>query len=82
MFNKLLQNQKALYFLGGIVATAVGTKFLKSKTCRDLCVKGLANGMRLQKDALETFQNIKEEAADICFDAKNQCQTDADTVEN
>ena len=80
MFNKLLKNQKALYFLGGIVSAAVGAKLLKSKSCRDLCVKGLAQGMKLQKDAMETFQNMKEEAADMCYDAKNQDETIDETV--
>ena len=76
MFDKILKNPKALYFIGGIASATVGVKFLKSKTCRNLCVKGMANVMCLQKDALETFQNMKEEAADICFDAKKQASAD------
>lgn len=50
----------------------LGVKALKSDKTRDLCVKGIAKGMKLQKDAQETFQNMKEEASDICFDAKQQ----------
>ena len=31
-----------------------------------------AQAMKLHKDAQATFANIKEEAEDICFDAKQQ----------
>ena len=74
MFNKILNNEKALFFIGGVVCGAIGIKFLKSECCRKMCVKGLAQGMRLQKEATEAFQNMKEDAADICHDAKNQCE--------
>lgn len=30
--------------------------------------------MKIQKDAQESFKNMKEEAEDICYDAK--CQAD------
>jgi len=54
----------------------LGVKALKSDKTRDLCVKGIAKGMKLQKDAQETFQNMKEEASDICFDAKQQTDSE------
>lgn len=45
---------------------------VKSDKTRKVCVKGLAKGMKLQKDAQEVFQNMKEDASDICHDAKQQ----------
>ena len=78
MLLKIIMSKKALCFIGGIATATVGKQLLKSKTTRELCVKGVAYGMRLQKDAQETFQNIKEEAADICHDAQN---TDDESAE-
>ena len=40
------------------------------------CISGLAKCMKLQKDAQESFKNMKEEAEDICYDAK--CQADGE----
>jgi len=55
--------------MGGMVATVVGKKFLKSKTAHKIAVQGVAAGMKLQKDAFEKFQNIKEEATDLYVDS-------------
>jgi len=76
MFSKCLKNERFLCFVGGIAAATLGVKALKSDKTRDLCVKGIAKGMKLQKDAQETFQNMKEEASDICFDAKQQTDSE------
>lgn len=76
MWNQLFKNEKTLYFIGGIASAVIGAKFLKSSASRELCVKGLAQGMRLQMDAMEAFQNIKEDASDVCFDAKKQAVMD------
>jgi len=70
MFTKIMANPQILCFLGGILSATVGKKLLMHENSRKLCVKGVAYGMRLQKDALETIQNIKEEAQDICLDAE------------
>ena len=71
MLLKILMSKKALCFIGGVASATIGKRLLSSKATRELCVKGVAYGMRLQKDAREAFQNIKEEAADICHDAQN-----------
>ena len=39
---------------------------------REVTVNAVAQAMKLHKDAQATFANIKEEAEDICFDAKQQ----------
>lgn len=68
----LLKNEKVLLFAGGVIAALVGKKVFKSQVARRLCVEGVAAGMKLQKDALCAFQNIKEEAADLCHDAEEE----------
>lgn len=47
-------------------------KILKADKTRSLAVTGLAKGMKLQKDAKAAFQNMKDEASDICYDAKTE----------
>jgi len=76
MWLKCLKNEKFLYFAGGVAAATLGVKTFKSDKARDLCVKGLAKGMKLQKDAQEAFQNVKEDATDLCHDAKQQADSD------
>lgn len=76
MWLKCLKNEKLLCFVSGVAAATLGVKALKSSKTREACVKGLAKGMQLQKDAQETFQNMKEDAADICHDAKQQADSE------
>lgn len=47
-------------------------RFSRSKKTREVTVNAVAQAMKLHKDAQATFANIKEEAEDICFDAKQQ----------
>lgn len=67
-----LKNEKLLCFVGGVLAATYGVKALKSDKTRKACVNGLAKCMQLQSEAKETFQNMKDEAEDICYDAKQQ----------
>ncbi len=73
-----LKNEKFLFFLGGMAAATLGVKALKSDRARKLCVNGLAKGMQLQKDAQATFQSMREDAQDLCYDAKLQAEKDAE----
>lgn len=75
MFN-LFKNEKLMCALGGAAAVIVGKKILTSKKARQLAVTGLAKGMKLTHDAKEAFQNMKDEAADICYDAKAEAGLD------
>ena len=68
----LLKNEKFLFFVGGIAAAIIGKKAIKSQCAHKLAVKGLAAGMKFQKETLEKFQNIKEEAADLCIEAETE----------
>lgn len=64
------KNEKLWCAIGGAVAVIVGKKIVTSKKTRQLAVSGLAKGMKMQSDAKEAFQNMKDEAVDICCDAK------------
>lgn len=66
----LFKHEKLICALGGAAAVIIGKKVITSKKTRQLAVTGLAKGMKLTHDAKEAFQNMKDEAADICYDAK------------
>ncbi len=40
------------------------------------CVKVIAKGMKLKKDAMATFDKMKEDAQDICFKAEVSSESD------
>ncbi len=67
-----IKNEKLLCFVGGIAAATYGVKALKSEKTRKACVTGLAKCIKLQNDAREAFENMREEAQDICCDAKKE----------
>ena len=69
---KWYQNPKVLCFLGGAAAALVGVKVAKSPKTRAACVAGLAKGMQLQQDARVALQNMKEDAQDLCAEAKEK----------
>lgn len=59
-------------FIGGIAAAVIGSKVLKSEKTREACVKGIAAGMKFKKNAEASIQNMKEDAQDICNDAREE----------
>ena len=63
----LLKNKTVLSFVGGIAATIAGARFLKSDKARTMAVN---SGMKLKDDAMATYETIKEDAKDICYEAK------------
>ena len=81
----IFKNEKFLCALCGAAAVIVGKKILTAKKTRQLTVSGLAKGMKLSHDAKEAFRNMKDEASDICYDAKvaaDLADTETDTEEN
>ncbi|MCC7553064.1 MAG: DUF1490 family protein [Methanobacteriaceae archaeon] len=62
----------ALLFAGGIAAAIIAKKALESKTVKDAAVDIMAKAMVCQKEAEETFQNMKEDAEDICQEAEEK----------
>ena len=72
---KCFKNEKLWYAVGGAAAMVIGKKIITAKKTRELAVSGLAKGMKLQNDAKATFQNMKDEAQDICCDARQASTT-------
>ena len=77
---KFYKDKKFLCFVGGFAAAIVGGKIARCPKTRVLCVNGLAKGMKLHQDAKVSFQNMKEDAADLCHEARQQAQGE-DTAE-
>ena len=66
-----LKDHKIICFAAGAAAAMFGKKVLTSEKTRKLCVSGIAKGMKLQQDAQEAFRNMREEAEDMCYEAKS-----------
>ena len=69
-----LKNEILLCFVGGAAAAIAGTKILTSEKTRKACVSGLAKCIKIQKDAQATFQSMKEDAQDLCYDAEVEAE--------
>lgn len=67
----LLKNEKSLLIAGGVLLGTLGVKLIKSNCARKLYVSTLANGMKLQQDAQHMFEQMKEEAEDLCSEARD-----------
>lgn len=67
-----------LCFLGGLAAAAAVKAASSSPKTRQICVKTLATGMRVSEKAKAAFQNLKEDAADLCAEAKSQVEASAE----
>ena len=75
-----LKNEKLWCVVAGAAAVIVGKKVFTSPKTRSVAVTGLAKGMKLQKDAKAAFQNMKDEASDICYDAKTEAGIHEDSA--
>ncbi len=71
------KNEKVWCGVAGAAIAVIGGKVLKAKKTRELAVSGLAKGMKLHADAKASFRSMKDEAADICYDAKQKAEEDA-----
>lgn len=82
---KIFEHKHALLFVGGVATALVGKKILESDCTKDFCAKGMAQVMSVKKEAEETFQNMKDNAEDICADAddvnKKQVYIDSEDKE-
>lgn len=66
------KNQKFWLVVAGAAGAIIGEKVLTAKKTRELAVSGIAKGMKLTHDAKTVFQNMKDEAEDMCYEAKEQ----------
>lgn len=69
---KCFKDEKFWCAVGGAAAVILGKKVVKAKKTRELAVTGLAKGMKLKNDANSAFQSMKDEAQDLCYEAKEQ----------
>lgn len=70
--NNILKNEKFWCVVAGAAGALIGRKVLTSKKTRELAVTGLAKGMKLTHDAKAVFQDMKDEAEDLCYEAKER----------
>jgi len=72
----VFKNEKVRFFAIGALAATAGVKFLKSETFRKGCVKTVAGGMKIREDAASSIAKIKEDAQDVCYEAKMTTETE------
>jgi methylmalonyl-CoA mutase cobalamin-binding subunit len=68
------EHKHALLFAGGIATAIIGAKIIKSPTTKELATKGMAGVISAKRDAEEAFQDMRENAEDIVFDASAENQ--------
>lgn len=68
--NDLLKKENLIIFAGGIITGIVGLKLVKTEKARKTVVKTLAHGMMTKDCVVEEYTNIREEAEDICAEAR------------
>ena len=68
------KNEKFWCVVAGVVGPAIIKKVIKAPKTREFAVKGLAEGMKITADAKAAIQDMKDEAADICNDAKKEAE--------
>lgn len=65
-------------FAVGAVAGILGLKIVKTQKVRDLAVHGLAQGMMAKDCAMEELTNLREEAEEICNEAREMAKQKSD----
>lgn len=68
----IFKNEKFWLVTAGAAGVIFGKKILTAKKTRELAVTGLAKGMKFKSDANSAFQSMKDEAQDLCYEAKEQ----------
>ena len=72
----IFKNEKFWLVAAGAAGVIVGKKIITAKKTRQLAVTGLAKGMKLKSDAHSALRSMKDEASDICYDAKVEAGID------
>lgn len=68
---------KLIAFAGGAVATGLLQVVSKQPKVREAAVNCMAKGMQMKADADEALQNIKDDAEDVCADARYEARVKA-----
>jgi predicted nuclease with TOPRIM domain len=67
-----LKNKYVIGFGAGLAAAFIGYRAYKSEKIRKAVVKAVAYGMKLREDAKFAMNTIKEDAEDLCAEAKEK----------
>lgn len=73
-----LKKECALCFLAGAVAGIAGLKAVKTEKMRALAVQGIAQGMLAKDCVMEEVSNLREEAEEICNEAREVAKKKSD----
>lgn len=74
LLRHLIKSKKTHFFLAGVATTLVAPVVAKAPCLRKAVVKTMAKGMELQKQAQISYENMKEEAADLVYEAKMKAE--------
>jgi uncharacterized protein DUF6110 len=74
--NKIIKHKNLLLFAGGAASAIAAKKILKSETTKKFCVKTIAKVMEFQDQAEEAFQDVKDNAEDIRYEAKEKSKNE------
>ncbi len=80
MLNWVTKERKWIFVAGAAIGAAV-VGLVSTKKAREMAVKGVASSIMLKDKVLETAANIKEEADDICAEAKVAAKSECDCGE-
>ena len=78
----ILKNEKFWLVVAGAAGVIVGKKIVTAKKTREIAVTGLAKGMKFTNDAKAAFQSMKDEAQDLCYEAKEQAGLNEEESDN
>lgn len=77
----IFKSEKFWCVVAGAAGIIISKKVIKSPKTRQFAVTGLAKGMKLTHDAKAVFQDMKDEAQDMCYEAKEQAGLNEDGKE-
>lgn len=81
MFKKYVCRRDLIGFAAGVAATVAGIAVSKCPKTRELIVKGMAKGIKIQQNAQEAIQNMREEAEDLVLEAQKEAQEELEIEE-
>lgn len=77
-----MKKEKNIFLALGLAAGIVIPKILTAQKTRDFAVLSLAKGMMLKDSVMEEVANIREEADDICEEARFLAQVGCDCMDS
>lgn len=69
------KKENGILFVAGIVTGIAGLKIAKTEKTRRFAVNSIAQGIMIKDSTMETIANLREEAEDICAEAREAAKT-------